>query len=225
MHYRYEVWYTADGRPYLRPGTENNQRWPAPGETVTFTAQIMNKGTVASGDFSFKWFIDGIEVGSGTHPSLAQGQEGTETYQWAWDHMIDGERLLGSHTIGFSVDPEQAIPETYESNNNLADRTDALSLVLGLTPELYAALETPVDPKWPHSAEDWLQKQIAAMNAAFSRSVYPSAPTGVVERVRLDKIVVSPSSPPTDWSEDGVLDLLFVPGLDERSWHRPTHLR
>ncbi|MFV2044346.1 MAG: CARDB domain-containing protein, partial [Anaerolineales bacterium] len=203
MYNRYDVWYTADGRPYLRPGTENDQRWPAPGETVTFTAQIMNKGTVASGDFSFKWFIDGIEVGSGTHPSLAPGQEGTETYQWAWDHMIDGERLSGSHTIGFSVDPGQAIPETYESNNNLEDRTDALSLVLGLTPELYAALETPVDPKWLHSAEDWLQKQIAAMNAAFTRSVYPSAPTGVVERVRLDKIVVSPTSPPTDWSEDG----------------------
>ncbi|MGC8947467.1 MAG: LamG-like jellyroll fold domain-containing protein [Anaerolineae bacterium] len=203
MYNRYEVWYTADGTPYLRPGTENDKRWPAPGEIVTFTAHIINKGTVASGSFAFKWFIDGGEVHSGTHSSLAPGEEGTETYQWVWAHTMDGERLLGSHTVRFTVDPANTISETYESNNSLEDRTDALSLVLAVTPELYTALETPVDPQWPFSAEDWLQKQIAAMNAAFVRSVYPSAPSGIVERVRLDKILVTSTAPPADTSRDG----------------------
>jgi hypothetical protein len=203
MYNRYEVWYTVDGKPYLRPGTEGDRRWPDHGEVVTFTAHIVNKGTVASGTFDFKWYIDGDEVGSGTHPSLAPGEEGTETAQWAWDHTLDEERLLGQHVVHFAVDPEEAIAETYESNNSLQDRTDALSLVLAVTPELYEALETPVDPQWPFSAEDWLQKQIAAMNAAFARSVYPSAPDGIEERVRLDQIVVTSGPPPTDWSEDG----------------------
>lgn len=203
MYNRYDVWYTADGKPYLRPGTENDKRWPVSGEAVTFTAHIINKGTVASGDFAFKWFIDGEEVRSGTHTSLAPGEEGIEAYQWVWAHMMDGERLLGSHTVRFTVDPANAISETYESNNTLEDRTDALSLVLAVTPELYAALEIPVDPQWPFSAEDWLQKQIAAMNAAFIRSVYPSAPNGIVERVRLDKILVTSTAPPADISEDG----------------------
>jgi len=203
LYSRYDVWYTDDGKPYLRPGTENYQRWPVPGEVVTFTVHITNKGTIASGSFTFRWHIDGSEVHSGTHGSLAPGEEGIETYQWAWAHTMDGERLMGNHTVRFTVDPANAIPETYESNNSLEDRTDALSLVLAVTPELYAALEIPVDPKWPFSAEDWLQKQIAAMNTAFSRSVYPSTPSGIVERVRLDKIIVSSSDLPPDLAEDG----------------------
>ncbi|MEO0073953.1 MAG: LamG-like jellyroll fold domain-containing protein [candidate division WOR-3 bacterium] len=203
LYNSYQVWYTADGKPYLRPGTENDRRWPATGETVTFTAHILNKGTVPSGSFAFKWFIDGQEVHAGMRVSLAPGQEATESYQWAWAHPLDGERLLGSHTVRFTVDPANAIAETYESNNSLEDRTDALSLVLAVTPELYAALETPVDPKWPFSAEDWLQKQITAMNAAFARSVYPSAPNGIIERVRLDKILVTSTNPPTDLTVDG----------------------
>lgn len=221
MYNRYEVWYTADGKPYLRPGTENDKRWPDYGESVTFTAHIMNKGTVASGAFAFKWFIDGVEVHSGTHPSLSPGEEGTETYQWIWAHTVDGERLLGQHTVRFVVDPGNAIVETYESNNSLEDRTDALSLVLAVTPELYAALETPVDPKWPYSAEDWLQKQIAAMNEAFARSVYPLAPNGIEERVRLDKILVTSTAPPADMSEDGGF---FMSGDDRfgNAYYDPT---
>jgi hypothetical protein len=221
MYKRYEVWYTSDGKPYLRPGTENDQRWPAPGELVTFTAHVMNKGTVASGSFAFKWFIDGVEVRGGVHSSLAPGGEATEAYQWAWAHTMDGERILGAHTIRFAADPGNLISETCESNNSLEDRTDALSLVLAVTPELYAALETPVDPKWPFSAEDWLQKQIAAMNAAFVRSVYPSAPNGIIERVRLEKILVTSASPPADLAVDGG----FHMAIDDRygnAYYDPT---
>jgi hypothetical protein len=203
MYNRYDVWYTADGKPFLRPGSEHDRRWPAQGETVTFTAHIINKGTIPSGSFVFTWYIDGVEMYSSTHNSLEPNEEGIETYQWVWAHTLDGERLLGNHTIRFTADPDNIINETYKSNNSVEDRTDALSLVLAVTPELYQALETPIDPKWPYSAEDWLQKQIAAMNAAFTRSVYPSAPDGIKESVRLDKIVISSTAPPTDWSEDG----------------------
>jgi hypothetical protein len=203
LYHRYQVEYTIDMRPYLTKGTENDQRWPEHGEKVTFTAHVMNKGKAPSGQFTFKWYIDGSEVSSGTHASLAGGEEGTETYRWAWAHTLEGEKLMGSHSVRFAVDPSNSIPETYETNNALEDATGAISLELGVTPELYRALENPVDPKWPHSAEDWLQKQVAAMNAAFARSVYPSAPQGITERVRLDRIVVSEDAPPADPTEDG----------------------
>ena len=203
LYNRYHVAYTDDGRPFLEPGTENHKRWPAPGEIVTFTAHIRNKGTLASGSFGFKWFIDGVQVAAGTHTSLSPGQEATESYQWAWGHTLNGERLLGQHTVKFVVDPNNGISETYESNNSIEDRTDAISLYLAVTPQLYQALETPVDPKWPFSAEDWLQKQIAAMNAAFARSVFPSIPNGVTERVRLDKIIVAASEPDPGPNVDG----------------------
>ncbi|MCX6028722.1 MAG: CSLREA domain-containing protein [Chloroflexi bacterium] len=203
MYNAYQVQYTEDLKPYLQPGTEDDQRWPAPGEVVTFTAHFANKGTAASGGFAFKWFVDETEVASGLHGSLGPGEAGMETYRWAWAHGLDGERLLGSHVIRFTVDPANTIAETYESNNSLADRTDALALTLAVSPELYAALETPVDPQYPFSAEDWLQKQIAAMNAAFARSVYPPTPDGTVERVRLNRIVVAASPPPADPTGDG----------------------
>ncbi len=198
----YEVLYTEDGRPYLQPGTENDKRWPAPGETVTFTAHIKNKGTTASGAFNFQWEIDGAAKAVGSHASLAPGQEGTESYQWVWQHSLSGECLQGSHTVGFVVDQGNMISETYESNNRLSDRTNAISLVMGLSPSAYAALEVPNDPQWPYSAEDWLQKQVTAMNAAFERSTGWYAPNGVLERVRIDKIVVSDTAPARG-SEDG----------------------
>jgi hypothetical protein len=50
---QYKVQYTDEWVPYLEPGTESDQRWPLPGEIVTFTAHFMNKGTVDSG--SSKW--------------------------------------------------------------------------------------------------------------------------------------------------------------------------
>jgi len=202
-YHRYEVWYTLQNTPYLRPGTEGDQRWPAHGEVVTFTAHIANKGTVASGPFDFVWRIDGSDVLSGTHPGLAPGATGTATYAWVWAHTLDGERLLGEYIVTFAVDPDEAIVETYKSNNVLTDRTDALALVLALTQELYDALETPVDLVWPFSAEDWLQKQIAAMNVAFAASVYASAPQGATQRVRLDDILITSEWPPTDFTIDG----------------------
>jgi len=202
-YHRYDVMYTPQNTPFLRPGTEGDQRWPAHGETVTFTAHIANKGTVASGPFDFVWRIDGADVLSGTHPGLAPGTTMTETYAWVWAHTLDGERLLGEHTVTFAVDPNDAIVETYKSNNTLTDRTDALALVLALTQELYDAMETPVDPVWPFSAEDWLQKQIAAMNVAFAASAYASALQGATQRVRLDDILITSEWPPTDFSIDG----------------------
>ena len=203
LYHRYEVWYTSDNKPYLRPGTENDQRWPAHGEVVTFTAHVMNKGTVASGAFEFAWSIDGGVVATGTHASLAPGAEVTATHTWTWDHTVVDGRLVGEHTVAFEVDPAGVISETYEINNRIEDRTDALSLRLALSPALYDALEVPVDPKWPYSAEDWLQKQIAAMNAAFERSVYPSTSQGIEERVRLDQILVTDTPPSSDVRRDG----------------------
>lgn len=202
MYNRYSVWYTSDGRPFLEPGTENNKRWPDQGELVTFTAHFINKGTVASGNFSFKWFIDDVEVVSGAHSSLSAGQEGTEIYQWTWAHQVSGERLLGTHTVKFVVDPNNVVSETYETNNRLEDRTDALSLILIITPQMYNAFELPANSQIPYSAEDWLQKQIAAMNEALKNSVYSAAPSGILDRVRIDKIVIAADNI-VDATEDG----------------------
>ena len=201
-YYRYEVWYTSENTPYLRPGTEGDQ----PG---------LRRG---SGDLHGAHREQGNGRQRPLRFRLAHRRRGRPLWHPSWPrsrrggyggfHLALGAHDRwgagwGEHTVAFVVDPEDAVAETYESNNVLQGRTDALSLVLALTPELYAALETPVDPVWPFSAEDWLQKQISALNAALAASVYPSAPQGATERLRLEDIQITTSWPPTDFTVDG----------------------
>jgi hypothetical protein len=185
------------GIPFLCPGTEDDQRWPDTGEIVTFTAHIVNKGIVSSPPFSYAWNIDDEEVATGTLPALAPTEEITTTYQWPWGHEMspNGQQALGDHSVRFTVDPTNAIPEMYESNNTLVDPTNAMSFRFYFTPEMYTAYNIPVDPQWPASAEDWIQKQIAMMNWDFANSTYPDAPDGATVRVRIDQIGVSETNP------------------------------
>jgi PKD repeat protein len=203
MYKAYCVQYPG-GIPTLCPGTESEQRWPAPGQVVTFTAHIVNKGTLASPAFTYRWTIDGSEVLSDSHPSLAPGEESTVTYPWTWAHTMDGERVVDDHTIGFAVDPGDLVAETYESNNSIEDRTNALGFRIAITPEMYEAYNTPWYPaSFSYSAEDWLQRQIAAMNASLADSTYPATPGGATERVRINEIVVTSTAPPWDRTSDG----------------------
>lgn len=191
------------GIPTLCPGTEGEQRWPAAGEVVTFTAHVVNKGTQASPAFAYRWEMDGAEVAAGVMSGLAAGAATTASYQWPWGHAMDGERVVDDHTVRFTVDPQNAIAETYEANNTLADRTNALGFRIAITPEMIQAYNTPWDPAFSYSAEDWLQRQIAAMNWVFEHSVYPTTPAGATERVRIDEIVVISEPPINDRSSDG----------------------
>ncbi len=191
LYHAYCLDYSIDGLPRPCAGTENDKRWPDRGEPVTFTAHYMNKGTVASGSFQYAWAIDGVEVARGVFPGLQPGTGSVAVYVWPWGHDVVNGQLLGQHTVRFTLDPDNEIAETTKSNNALEDRTDATPLGFQITPEVYQALETPVDPTLPFSAEDWVQKQFHAMNDAFARSVYPSAPDGCEERVRLDQFRIT----------------------------------
>ena len=191
------------GIPILCPGTEEERRWPAAGEVVTFTAHIVNKGTLPSPPVDFKWMIDGSEIASGTLPGPEPGGEVTAAYAWPWAHTMDGERVLDDHTVRFVVDPADVVPETFETNNSLEDRTNALGLRIGITPEMMTAYNAPWLPGSSYSAEDWLQRQIAAMNWVFANSIYPLTPGGATERVRINSIEVTPTPPVNDRASDG----------------------
>jgi len=108
MYHAYCVQYLTS-LPSLCPGTETEQRWPAPGEVVTFTAHVVNKGTIASPPFAYRWYIDGNAVLSGTLGALAPSAEITTTYHWTWAHTANGEQVVGDHTVRFTVDPANAI--------------------------------------------------------------------------------------------------------------------
>lgn len=197
MYDRYIVDY-PNGRPTLRSGTENDKRWPDPGETVTFTAHVTNKGTLNSGSFSGQWLVDGVVVQTVSHGSLSAGTSTTFTYNWAWDHQLsaDGQRILGDHTIAFKVDPTNSIAETFENNNQIEDLTNAYSFHFYIQQEIYDGYEVPRLAGRPYSAEDWLQYQVTAMNNLFETE-------GVPTRVRINKITITENNPSVDTSHDG----------------------
>ncbi len=202
MYYMYCVEY-PDDLPQLCAGHEDDQHWPEEGELVTFTAHVVNKGTSTSPAFDYAWTIDDTTVMTGTLPGLASGAELTTSYQWAWAHEMDGEKVLDDHDVGFSADPGNLIAENYENNNSLEDRTNALSFILYITAEMYQAYNVPVDALYPYSAEDWLQKQIATINTNLAAAVYPATPEGATVRVRIDTIAIRETNPEPDFHHDG----------------------
>lgn len=201
MYERYRVDYPG-GKPVLTPGTENARRWPTNDELVTFTAHIANRGTTGSGACSYKWFIDGAEVASGPVPALGAGQETTVAYQWPWAHQMNGEQVLDDHFVRCTVDPDNVVAESFENNNSLEDATAAMALRFVITPQMVTNYSNAVLLNEPFSAENWLQRQIAAMNTNFARSKFPVIPNGAGLRVRINEIIVA-SSQGTDFANDG----------------------
>lgn len=201
-YHRYCVDYSS-GKPLLCAGTENEQRWPAPGESVTFSGHIRNQGTQPTPTFDYAWAIDDSVVLTGSLPSLAAGAETTVSYTWLWSHLVAGERVLDDHTVTLTVDPAGLVAETYETNNALRDYTNAMTLKFNVTPAMMTVYAQSWGAQWPFSAENWFQRQIAAMNWALANAVYPLTPDGARLRVRLDVIAVSDEPPVVDRQHDG----------------------
>lgn len=160
--------------------------FPAQGSPVTFVAHVMNKGSQPTGELAFAWQFDGVTVQEGRLPSLAPGEEKTAALDRAWQ---DGE-----HTIAFAARPINRPPEISLRNNIRVDRTDALGLVICVSEESY-----PDYNAWPNmtdsfSFEDWAQFHFDVMNALFEQSIYPNAPQGCLQRVRIDKIARLPEA-------------------------------
>jgi hypothetical protein len=65
--------------------------WPSAGEAVTFEGRIANRGSAASGAFTYTWYIDGAQSAQASHTSLAAGAEALVTLPWTW--------ATGAHTV------------------------------------------------------------------------------------------------------------------------------
>ena len=161
--------------------TTHKQR-PNPGEKVEFTAVLANKSPVASGPFSYSWTLDGKPAGSGTIQGLAPWARTEVKLSWTW--------AAGRHTVGMRLDAKGEVKELCEVNNELTDVTDALSLQMRITPELYKAFDAQPNKLGSRSFDDWIQRHVKIMNSLFPKCTFPRlAPKGIVERIRIQEIV------------------------------------
>lgn len=192
---RYNVVY-PNRYPTLASGTENLQRNPNVGDIVTFTAHFKNAGVIISNSFTYKWFIDGVQVSSGSHNPLLVGQADTATFQWAWQN--------GNHDIKFVIDPGSSVKEISSANNQRQERINAIYLRIQVEQSVYDNFNNILNLVGSYSFEDWVQAQLDAFNQKLIDS-------GGLERVRIDQIFVQPdgSLPDTgthsdsNWDWDG----------------------
>jgi CARDB len=173
------------GIPRLCEGTENNKRWPDEGETVTYTAHIINKGVARSSRFHFEWLINGRVVAQGTSRPIRPGAERTFEYSTTFP--------AAPQMIEFRVAPRGSPrKEAFASNNRLTIGSHDLTISIWIEQGLYDVFNRELNLVGTRSFEDWIQAQFAWMNERFDLSRYPVAPQGILDRVRIDKLVVAP---------------------------------
>jgi len=163
---------------------------PAAGDVVNFTAHVRNRGTAPTGAFSYSWYLDGAPVGSGTAPSVPVGKEMIIDYFWTWED--------GDHDVSFFADPENSVSEKSEQNNLRTIRTTGLRVgfwIEGSVARYFEENQYAYTRKYgiadeANSWEDWAQRQVALANRLFAEARYPSTPDGVLDRWRIDQVIV-----------------------------------
>lgn len=168
--------------------------WPDPGDVVTFHAHVRNWGNVTVPSVDFAWAVDEALATSGPLTSLLPDEDRVVDFSWTWQD--------GPHTIGFTIDPANGIAETVEENNEIVDRTNALAVGFWVEQTVYDyfrqhQIELGLES---NSWEDWAQRHMRRWNEMFEDAVWPLAPAGVIDRVRLDKVtVVADGALPLSW--------------------------
>lgn len=158
--------------------------WPTSGQQVTWRAHVRSLGNEAE-DVPYAWTLDGDTVDTG-HISIPADSTATVDYPWTW--------TFGRHELSFVVDSGNTIQEENEENNTLTVYTDALSVGFWVEQSFYNLYRDHIHEAAStlSSFEDWAQFHINRMNQLFASARYAETSDGVLDRVRLDKIVVVP---------------------------------
>jgi len=83
---------------------------PSPGDKVTLTAYLKNKGSRGAGSFQIYLYVDDEVVGYREVPQLDAGAYVTEDFEW--------EAAIGPHTVTLFADGADTVAEGVESNNS-----------------------------------------------------------------------------------------------------------
>ena len=150
------------------------------GEDITFTAHVKNLGFADSKPFKYRWFVDDKEKSNGSYDkAIKELGEATFEYKYKWQD--------GRHTIGFEIVTDQK--EIATINNKVTDAMWAFSYFYVVSPKRAAYWHQTRTACGMFSFEDYYRWHLDIMNLLFENSKYPSAPEGIIARVRLDRIV------------------------------------
>ncbi|MBV8520137.1 MAG: hypothetical protein JO197_22275 [Acidobacteria bacterium] len=158
--------------------------WPAEGSSVTWQGHIRNLGD-SDVTIDYQWRLDGHVERRGV-VTIAAGALATVDFPWTW--------TFARHRLQLELDPANELVETEERNNDLLVYTDSIAAgfwieqsvwdyLRGRLPQLHAGVA---------SFDDWIQLRMRMFNDMAAVAIYPETPDGVLDRMRVEKIVVVP---------------------------------
>ncbi|HEX2834011.1 MAG TPA: hypothetical protein VHW00_13450 [Thermoanaerobaculia bacterium] len=181
--------------PFVWASTNpKSEGWPAAGSEVVWRAHVRSFFAEPK-SVAYRWTLDGVPLQSG-NVTLVPNAITTIDLPRVWNF----ER----HRLGISIDTNDDVAEESERNNQLDVVTDALAVGFWVERSLYEHFRKYQSSlgAGTTSFEDWAQRQIAFFNDMAALAVYPETPHGVLDRWRLQKLVIV---------EDGALPLHGLP--------------
>ncbi|MBI9017973.1 MAG: PQQ-binding-like beta-propeller repeat protein [Phycisphaerae bacterium] len=157
---------------------------PEPGDIVTFKGHIINWSQQAS-EVEYVWLIDG-ELAQEDATEIAGGAEEVVELEWMW--------AAGDHTVELIADPYDMIAELSEDNNSIEDHINAIIAGFWVEQSVYDYFHDYQHELGigANSWQDWIQRQMAIQNELYESAIWELSPDGVLDRVRIDKIIVVP---------------------------------
>ncbi len=194
---------SAGGLPQLMVDPNARPWRPKVGAPVTFRVHLLNAGGAASAATSCRVAIDDETVVTVDVPALAFGETHVFETKWSWRD--------GPHTLHVDIESAPASHEIVRWNNRFAEPIHGLGVTAIVARNRYEAFRGLRNTVDSFCFEDWLQYQLRNLNALMAASVYPSAPQGILERLRVDRILVVDDPEITPWPTDYAALLLFEP--------------
>jgi hypothetical protein len=174
---RFKVDFTGDQR--IDAAYLDEQKWPEPGELVTWQAHIFNKGDEPATDVEFRWLINGAVEETGVIPSLSAGEYRVIELERPWPadeiQTIDPppgaqefdspqlERALGGNVVRFELDPAGKITEVTDLNNAVDRPMGAIAFWFFLEESTYERFSNTLNFLETYSPEDWLRMQLIGL--------------------------------------------------------------
>ena len=161
--------------------------WPAVGQMIQWRAYVKNWSPTTLENVSYQWSLDGTVIETGNIPVM---QPYTKVfaeldYEWSFDR----------HELTFAIDDDDSFEEVNETNNSLSVFTDAISMNFYVEQSVYdyfRAHQSELNVG-TNSWEDWAQQlHVDRWNQMLAGAVFPETPDGVLDRIRLDSIIVVP---------------------------------
>jgi hypothetical protein len=159
--------------------------WPKEGQEVIWRAAVRSYSRLAREGVPYRWSLDGEDFDWGTVNVPAFATVSVDLKRpWTFERR----------TLRFHLDPGGVIEEEEKANNSVAVSTDAISAAFYVEESHYNYFREHQFKlgAGSNSWEDWAQRQATRWNEMFAATLYPEAPEGVKDRIRIQKIVVIP---------------------------------